>query len=338
MPLQVHEHIDVLMVRCMEGIATAEEQRALAAWLEQSAEHRAYMLQMERVYFGIPAAVAEYADVEEGWQKVNARTSTRVVPLKASHTWKYWAAALAIGIALFVGYRWNGERPAIERTYAATSTTIQDFLPDSTRIQLNKGTEIDYVQLKNGARIVKLEGEAFFEIHHSTSAPRNSFTVEAEGMRIEDIGTAFNVQALPGNDTVAVTVTDGKVIIHIPGETHEVEKGSTGLWIKSANRFELLTAPEEQNGAAWANKSLRFRNTRMDKVIRKLSDAYNVSVILADDDMNNCRLTAIFENETIDGLLSILCETMGWNFTPVAGGFVINGEGCVDRDALNTTE
>lgn len=337
MPIHVPQHIDLLIVRCMEGLANADEQRALAEWLAENDEHRAYLAQMEHLYFGIPADTAN-VDVDAAWKKVEERTATKVVSLAFDRKWKYLVAALVVGIALFVGYRWNGERTALQSTYVANALPVSEYLPDSTRVQLNSGAEVRYVQLNNGARIAQLKGEAYFEIHTSKKEKRSSFTVEAEGMRIEDIGTAFNVKALPGSDSVSVTVTDGKVIVFIPGETHEVSKGSTGIWIKSRQRFELLTAPEEQNGAAWANKSLKFRNTRMDKVIRKLSEVYNTSVILSDASMNDCRITATFDNESIESLLTILCETMGWNYAPVAGGYVLNGEGCADAEAVNSAE
>ena len=85
----------------------------------------------------------------------------------------------------------------------------QLMLPDGSRVWLNAASSVTYPTAFTGTeRRVKITGEAFFEVVHNDRQP---FRVQAGDQLIEDIGTAFNVNAYTDEPGVKTTLVEGKV-------------------------------------------------------------------------------------------------------------------------------
>jgi transmembrane sensor len=83
------------------------------------------------------------------------------------------------------------------------------ILPDGTQVWLNAESSLTFPEIfSDSLRLVKLTGEAYFEVAHNANKP---FIVEAHGTRTEALGTAFNIQAYPEDERVKVALLEGKV-------------------------------------------------------------------------------------------------------------------------------
>ncbi|MDR1281844.1 MAG: FecR family protein [Opitutaceae bacterium] len=81
----------------------------------------------------------------------------------------------------------------VERTTDGTER-LAITLRDGTRITLNANGSLVYPNdFGPYARVVKLSGEAFFDVARDTARP---FVVETDSLRIRVLGTRFNVRAL----------------------------------------------------------------------------------------------------------------------------------------------
>ena len=106
-----------------------------------------------------------------------------------------YTVAVAAGFVLLIGFGWMFyfyQRPV--RTLIV-STNIQTQciqLPDGSKVTLNRHSQLSYPETFNKERIVKLNGEAYFEVN-KTGHP---FTVSTQGMQIEVLGTTFNISAI----------------------------------------------------------------------------------------------------------------------------------------------
>lgn len=84
-------------------------------------------------------------------------------------------------------------------------------LPDGTRVWLNSSSSLIYPEkFSDTLRLVRLRGEAFFEVAKDQQKP---FIVEAAGIRTQALGTAFNVHAYPEDLISKVSLLEGKVLI-----------------------------------------------------------------------------------------------------------------------------
>ena len=99
--------------------------------------------------------------------------------------------------------------PVVYICVETTDSTNVFYLPDSTKIWLNKNSRLLYPEEFSGAlRDVELTGEAFFEVVRDTVKP---FIVYAGSMQIKVLGTSFNIKAYDEGDEVEVIVIEGKI-------------------------------------------------------------------------------------------------------------------------------
>ena len=77
-------------------------------------------------------------------------------------------------------------------------------LSDGTKIWLNSGTTIRYPErFAEKRREISVEGEAYFEV---TKLPNKPFTINTAEMKVEVLGTSFNLSAYREDATSSVTL------------------------------------------------------------------------------------------------------------------------------------
>jgi transmembrane sensor len=128
--------------------------------------------------------------------------------LRRATTWMAAAAALAMTTYAWVQWRAGEEKnPGVN--YVSNSERPQQVvLEDGSFVDLNANTTIRTQILPRERRIALQEGEAHFAVVHDPSRP---FIVEAAGVSVRAVGTAFNVRV--SGQRVEVLVTEGKVEI-----------------------------------------------------------------------------------------------------------------------------
>ncbi|MBC8032993.1 MAG: FecR domain-containing protein, partial [Chitinophagaceae bacterium] len=96
------------------------------------------------------------------------------------------------------------------------ATQYKITLPDGSRVWLNAASTLRFPSSFNGEeRFVELKGEAYFEIAPSSGVPgrQNSapFSVKANGMSIDVLGTHFNVMAYREESEMKTSLLQGSV-------------------------------------------------------------------------------------------------------------------------------
>jgi ferric-dicitrate binding protein FerR (iron transport regulator) len=163
-------------------------------------------------------------------------------------------------------------------------TVVQ--LSDGSKVYLNYGSKIKYPRIFTGdTREIALEGEGYFEV---TPNPDKPFIVKARKINVKALGTAFNVLAYPGDDIIATTLVDGKVVIEkampggktepvgtmVPGQHVAYNPKSGEIYSTNGNIAKYI---------AWKDGKLIFDNEPITKVAEKLSRMYNVDIEVADE-------------------------------------------------------
>ncbi|WP_186292625.1 FecR family protein [Mucilaginibacter corticis] len=138
-------------------------------------------------------------------------------------------------------------------------------LADGTRIWLNAESKISFPTAFNQKeRVVKLTGEAYFEVKHNVNHP---FKVETAGQIIEDIGTSFNVNAYPDEKVIKTTLAEG--IVKVNNLTLKPGQQTDGLSVKNVN-----VAPY----TAWRTGDFDFQDENIESIMRQLARWYNIEV------------------------------------------------------------
>ncbi len=97
-----------------------------------------------------------------------------------------------------------------ELVYMTEEESQSFYLPDSSLVQLNKNSTLTVTEVfADGARVIYLSGEAFFDVKHDEDHP---FIVLTEHTRTKVLGTSFKVRAYPEESRKIVRVESGIVL------------------------------------------------------------------------------------------------------------------------------
>lgn len=330
------EHIDDLIAKILAGEASREEVDQLEGWMDESPDNKLYFDETKKLVAQIDSfKVAHKVDSVKAWDKLNARISseenfkeeTRIIPLFKRTAFRAAASIVLICcLALLVNYVFNNNQPA-PLILVAHQKVVEQKLPDGSKVTINKNSEIAYVQ-KGNVREVKLKGEAYFEVVHNEELP---FEITIDDIIIEDVGTAFNVKALPGSNTIEVLVESGEVHFYTSSNKGlSLVKGEKALYNKSTRQFTKSVPDPVENTASYKSKVFQFKANTLREVIRQVNEVYGSNILLGDERLGNCRLSVMFNDENIDTVIEIIAETLDLEVERTGEKVVFKGQPCAE--------
>lgn len=308
---------DKLLRRYIIDSASKHERRQVIAWIKESPENleRFAALKAQHAFSGLPNSILPERQpvVRSVLIRVAAALS---IPLLAGAIWLFISRNQAVEryaeatrqIETIVGQQ-NGEV-----TYIANpGTKSLIMLPDSSTVRLNGASTLRVpARFDSGTRDLYLSGEGFFDIRHYEDWPMNIHT--SKGMVIKVLGTTFDLSAYDNDETVKLTLIEGKVVVreektgseHMVKPLQEIE-----LPAKAGNAAATSTKPvirkaDVQKNTAWVNGQLVFDNTPMPEIIKQLERWYGVHIHVSDPDVLQYRLTANFTSESITRVLDLI--------------------------------
>jgi transmembrane sensor len=144
-------------------------------------------------------------------------------------------------------------------------------LADGTKVWLNAASSITFPVAFNGKdRTVKITGEAYFEVVHNAAQP---FRVQVKDQTIEDIGTAFNVNAYDDEPQMQTTLISGS--IKIGGKT--LQPGQAAI-LKTGSDHILIKAADTEQAMAWKEGYFQIDHADLQTIMRQVSRWYDVDV------------------------------------------------------------
>ncbi|MEZ4903316.1 MAG: FecR domain-containing protein [Spirosomataceae bacterium] len=330
---------DDLLARYVAGEATEEEVVQVKKWLSLSVSHEQELVRFQRIW-QTSAGLLPQAEVhvDLAWEKVSRQMKigsparrvtstigTRRSPFTIHHllTWRIAASVLVV-----IGLGWLGyhflrpiEKPMIVNKIQTQKNTIEQQLPDGTKVFLNQySTLITKADFNDENRTVTLQGEAYFEVKRDENRP---FIIKANGTEIRVLGTSFNVKAY--DKQVRVAVTSGKVQFSTSKATTFLVKQEAAI----AQADTLLKLPSLNfNELAYRTRVFVFDKTNLSEVVASLREGYHADIQLSSQYLSDCPLTARFERETLDNTLLVIAETLHLKIVRRGSAIVLDGSGC----------
>lgn len=178
-------------------------------------------------------------------------------------------------------------------------------LSDGSVIFLNSQTRLRFpVSFSGKTREVELVGEAYFEVAKDSVRP---FIVHAKGLSITVLGTKFNISAFENEENIKTTLVTGKV--RIGGEKIKepvVLSPNEQLIYNKKSRQHKIFRVNVQDYTAWKDGQFRFRDVRLDEIMRSIERWYGVEVEYVDPETKAYVFGLNFSrHETIEPLLQI---------------------------------
>lgn len=185
-------------------------------------------------------------------------------------------------------------------------------LADGTEVTLDAESSIRYPVNFNGSerRVYVTSGQAYFQVVHNADKP---FRVVVKGQTIEDIGTAFNVNAYDDEPSLQITVAEGEVRVSnmdkalnlVPGQQAEIMQGRKNMTLKKVDVEEIV---------AWKNGWFTFHNAPIKNVMKQAARWYDVDVIYENNGQSKRFGGSISKYKDIDELMQNLKLTGGINY------------------------
>ncbi len=313
------------------GLSAAEQDDYLQ-WLASDprhpalvARHEATLARLQRLAHWQPGGAADpnpdlFAPVAAGRRR-------RFYPLLA--------AAAAVVVAGYLALR--GPVPPAGAPIA-DAVPVQNFLrvnekralPDGSVVELKDGSRID-VEFAPELRRVRLHGEAHFVVAKDAARP---FVVEAGGIAVRAVGTAFNVRLEGG--TVDVLVTEGRVQVETAGPaTAEAGEAVPAPMVVAARQRTVVprepaavapavvtVTPEQVREAlAWQAPRLQFFETPLSEAVAEFNRRNPPQrIVLREADLGRVRIGGTFRVDNVEGFVRLLEVTLGIRSTPGGAG------------------
>lgn len=220
------------------------------------------------------------------------------------------AALLAMPLAVLALVQFlHKEDPII---WQAVSTrpgqTSQIVLADNTMIAMNGGSTLVYPSsFDGGDRQVFFTGEGYFEVQADQDHP---FEVLTNDARIMVKGTKFNLKSYADDQTVSVSLDDGKIAF--AGDTHnaqniqcEMVPGDNLSFNKETG--ELKKYYSETDSGLWRKGEYYFRNETLGNIARDIERIFGVRVVVEREELLGIHYhIALVNGETADDFVRIL--------------------------------
>jgi transmembrane sensor len=235
------------------------------------------------------------------------------------------AAAAAIALLITSAVLWSLPH---NRVPAAPPVATQQYstpaggydrvtLADGSIVELNASTELNVSYTPTERRVRLARGEAHFTVAKNKHRP---FWVEAGGMEVRAVGTAFNVRL--GQSQVEVLVTEGRVRVDnaaSSGTLMPTPSGGATAELGAGERAEILlpnrTAAVVQRvsedtmhrALAWRDgPRLDFTNTPLAQVIEQFNRRNHVQLELGDATLGNEPVGGSFQAENVEAFVQLL--------------------------------
>ena len=195
----------------------------------------------------------------------------------------------------------------------APGEKLQLTLPDGTRVWLNSVSELEFpAEFDGEERLVKLTGEAFFEVEKDLRRP---FKVLAEGTVTTALGTSFNIN----------TKTTGRVNISLHTGRVKVEAPlvAEGIFLDPGRELQYDAHQERVtvNGfnpttvTGWKEGRLVFAESGLPEAVRMLEDWYGINIQINNAEEIDWRYSGEYQHQTLDNVLNSMAYIQKFKYS-----------------------
>jgi transmembrane sensor len=276
-----------------------------------------------------PRHAAAYARHRRNWERLNLLAQWRpehgagpnrdlLAPPPATERRprraRWWWAGLSLAAGLIVGLGWpwlardRAEPLAVVAAEPVRVTLIrQETLADGSQVVLNRGARLRLAYDGSTRRVFLDEGEAHFTVQPDATRP---FVVEAGGVEVRALGTAFNVRL--GEADLEVLVTHGRVRVDDGTAEAMAELGAgQRVWVDLAESRPSVVAPvaaeEVERRLAWQPRLLDFSAQPLQAVVEEFNRRNApYRIMVADSALAELPVSASLRSDNLEGFLRLL--------------------------------
>jgi len=309
--------IEALLPGYLSADVSDKDRVIIDEWRNESSENEALYLENLKAW--------EAMTLLDEMEQFNSFEALRTVNTRIdqSDSSKWWvslqrvAAILLLPLLVYSGYltlrnislkNLPVEQVLMQTVSSRQGMVTQFALADGTKVWLNSGSELQFPTRFDGdKREVMLKGEAFFEVTKNEKQP---FRVNASELKVEVLGTSFNVVNFDGDTQSEVVLVTGKVALS--SENGQIKKmygtihsGQRAIYEKGQQKVYTQEVDVDKY-VSWRDGTLIFRDDSMEDVVKRLSRWFNVEIVISDPEIKKYIYKATFRNENLVQVLNLL--------------------------------
>lgn len=230
---------------------------------------------------------------------------------KELRLWLYRAAVVVLpliftaSLAFMLFRTQEKETVAYREVVVAKGEQLQVLMQDGTRVWLNADSRLVYPDNFNEKeRVVKLEGEAYFEVAKNREKP---FRVELEAVDILVTGTSFDIKAYPEDSLIQTCLAEGAIQLHnkvLAQENRVSMKPGEVAWLsKYSGVCRVDTTDDAGSFSAWKGNRLVFKKTPLREVLKVLERKFDRVFEVEDPALYRYTYTITFHHESLREIL-----------------------------------
>lgn len=306
--MEEHIHIDeTTLLNYFTGSVSLFEKDIIKQWIEQSEENKKLARDIQSICLASEALnTIKLTDASASLKTVKRKIKQR--KRAGLFIWlQRIAAILFIPLLLVSAYYWLREEPVEYMEFTTTPGMITSIdLPDGSKVWLNSGSKlIRPLKFTGKTREVSLTGEAYFQI---AKDPDKRFIVSSgEDLKVEVLGTKFNIEAYEDENYIATTLEEGSVRLLYKTEdkklnTLVMHPNQKVIYCKNtgeAKKKETFVSSE----IAWKEGKIVLRDTPLEAVLKKLSHRFNVDFIIEREAIKKSSFTGTFDTQQLIQIL-----------------------------------
>ncbi|MGF6174400.1 FecR family protein [Ensifer sp. 4252] len=274
-------------------------------WLHRSDDHRRAWQYALRTW----ELMGEVAPVHEHLWASAPRAN--VIPL-ARRRWRrpVMAAVAALAASLFLVLAGPSLLIRLQADHiTATGQNAKVALEDGTVIELGGDSAIKTEMSAAGRHVTLLSGEAFFDVAHNPARP---FTVEAGGVTVLVVGTAFDVRLAGGETTVELERGVVQVSVEDAGKTPDFRLLAGEMAVVNASDGAVTrNTIQPDQVAAWRSGRIFVKDASISAVAEQLQRYHSAWIAVPDRKLAGLKVTGLYDLHDTDSALKALVEPYG---------------------------
>lgn len=215
---------------------------------------------------------------------------------------------LLLGVTNFLSYQHgfqekNRDLVVLESPLGAKSSFV---LSDGTKVILNSGTILKYPAVFHSkSREIEIKGEAFFDVAKEEKRP---FIVSSENLRVNVLGTKFNVKSYDQDEQIEVTLEEGSVGIQLEKQSEMINIKPGEQLVYNKMTHNVLTHSIDPNHfISWKDGKYHFYKVSLNSIIKQLERNFNVHIEIASEKLGETLFTGDFiRGENLEQILRVM--------------------------------
>lgn len=306
-----------ILRRLTDHTVPSGHRSAIRNWLANSKNVPEKETAMRQIWLETNAEADESTrqSLQETIQKIH-RTSHQSIKVSLQNRLLRYAAILILPLITGMSAWWLAKSEYTEQEmiecYVPNGKQETIKLPDGSFIQVNSGSLLIYPRkFSEKKRSVYLSGEANFTVAKDSHKP---FIVSTGPLKVEVLGTKFNIESYPDNECITTTLENGSIKIYKNNEPEKaiIMQPDEQVIYNEQNHTFSIDWVEASDCAMWTKGELRFVNQPLTNILNVMERKYDVNIKLSPEINSSDLFTMKFkQHETVEDAMYIFSQLAG---------------------------